>query len=216
LEAASRASLSVIASSARARRSEVTSVSPRSTFLGYFLPRERAHRASRHRQRRAFARWRRADGGATWADHGVRKLEWAPRRWKTDALLLGDPRGRDDGIRQELAMGIGTSSAARCAQPEPSSRAGSPTAARVPHTWYPRNCGHITIRLTRDVAKDPPRAIYQLAHEVVHLISPSGRVQVGLRTWRKALRQCSPMKWLSGMRISGAQLRTLTEPHTKT
>jgi hypothetical protein len=45
----------------------------------------------------------------------------------------------------------------------------------VPHTWYPGNCGHIAIRLTRDVAKDPPRAIYQLAHEVVHLISPTGR-----------------------------------------
>jgi hypothetical protein len=45
----------------------------------------------------------------------------------------------------------------------------------VPHTWYPGNCGHIAIRLTRDVAKNPARAIYQLAHEVVHLISPSGR-----------------------------------------
>jgi len=44
----------------------------------------------------------------------------------------------------------------------------------VPHTWYPGNCGHIAIRLTRDVAKDPARAIYQLAHEVAHLISPSG------------------------------------------
>jgi hypothetical protein len=44
----------------------------------------------------------------------------------------------------------------------------------VPHTWYPGNCGNIAVRLTRDVAKNPPRAIYQLAHEVVHLISPSG------------------------------------------
>jgi hypothetical protein len=45
----------------------------------------------------------------------------------------------------------------------------------VPRIWYPGNCGHIAIRLTCDVAKDPARAIYQLAHEVVHLISPSGR-----------------------------------------
>jgi hypothetical protein len=45
----------------------------------------------------------------------------------------------------------------------------------APHTWYPENCGNITIRLTRDVAREPARAIFQLAHEVVHLISPSGR-----------------------------------------
>jgi hypothetical protein len=44
----------------------------------------------------------------------------------------------------------------------------------VPHNWYPGNCGQIAIRLTHDVAKDFPRAIFQLAHEVVHLISPSG------------------------------------------
>jgi len=43
-----------------------------------------------------------------------------------------------------------------------------------PHTWYPGNCGNIAIRLTRDVANNPARALFQLAHEVCHLISPSG------------------------------------------
>jgi hypothetical protein len=47
----------------------------------------------------------------------------------------------------------------------------------VPQIWYPGNCGHIAIRLTRDVAKNKGRAIFQLAHEVAHLISPSGRKQ---------------------------------------
>jgi hypothetical protein len=50
----------------------------------------------------------------------------------------------------------------------------------VPHTWYPGNCGNIAIRLTRDVARQQPRAIFQLAHEVVHLISPSGKSNMAL------------------------------------
>jgi hypothetical protein len=44
----------------------------------------------------------------------------------------------------------------------------------MPHIWYPGNCGYIAIRLTRNVARDLQRAIFQLAHEVAHLISPSG------------------------------------------
>jgi hypothetical protein len=31
--------------------------------------------------------------------------------------------------------------------------------------------------LTRDVAREPARAIFQLAHEVVHLLSPSGKTR---------------------------------------
>ncbi|MBR1071220.1 hypothetical protein [Bradyrhizobium liaoningense] len=44
----------------------------------------------------------------------------------------------------------------------------------APHTWYPGGCGNVAIRLTRDVALDPQRALFQLAHEACHLISPSG------------------------------------------
>jgi hypothetical protein len=42
----------------------------------------------------------------------------------------------------------------------------------VPHIWYPN--GFVAIRLTRDAATDPQKALFQLAHEACHLISPSG------------------------------------------
>lgn len=45
----------------------------------------------------------------------------------------------------------------------------------IPHTWFPENCRQIAVRLTRDVALDPPRALFQLAHQACHLISPSGQ-----------------------------------------
>ena len=44
----------------------------------------------------------------------------------------------------------------------------------VPHIWFPGDCGQIAIRLTENVRNDIPRAAFQLAHEVAHLISPSG------------------------------------------
>lgn len=44
----------------------------------------------------------------------------------------------------------------------------------IPQLWYPGNCGNIIVQLTRDVSTDPVRACYQLAHESVHLLSPSG------------------------------------------
>lgn len=46
-----------------------------------------------------------------------------------------------------------------------------------PQTWFPGNCENIVIQLSNESASEPHRAIYQLAHEVVHLLAPfRGRV----------------------------------------
>ncbi len=44
-----------------------------------------------------------------------------------------------------------------------------------PGTWYPGDRKHISVRLSANAAHDPNRAYFQLAHEVVHLLSPTGR-----------------------------------------
>lgn len=44
----------------------------------------------------------------------------------------------------------------------------------IPHIWYPGNCKHVAIRLSMAALPNPSRALYQLAHECVHLLSPSG------------------------------------------
>jgi hypothetical protein len=45
----------------------------------------------------------------------------------------------------------------------------------VPHTWYPGDRDRIIIRLAVNALQDSKVAQYQLAHECVHLLSPSGR-----------------------------------------
>lgn len=43
-----------------------------------------------------------------------------------------------------------------------------------PFVWYPGDAKHISIILTDSARNDPNQAIFQLAHEVVHLLSPNG------------------------------------------
>jgi len=43
-----------------------------------------------------------------------------------------------------------------------------------PRIWYPGNCGHIAIQLSLDALNDEILACHQLAHEVIHLLSPTG------------------------------------------
>ncbi|MGT2469291.1 hypothetical protein [Paraburkholderia terrae] len=43
-----------------------------------------------------------------------------------------------------------------------------------PGIWFPGNCKHVAIRLSMSAVGNLPIAIYQLAHECVHLLSPSG------------------------------------------
>jgi len=39
--------------------------------------------------------------------------------------------------------------------------------------WYPGNCSQVVIQLTQTCLTDLRRASYQLAHECIHLLSPS-------------------------------------------
>ncbi len=43
-----------------------------------------------------------------------------------------------------------------------------------PQTWYPGNRSHIIIQITNTAASDMNLACFQLSHEVIHLLSPSG------------------------------------------
>ena len=47
-----------------------------------------------------------------------------------------------------------------------------------PEIWYPSpsdNRKHVIIQLTKKASQDKKSAIYQLSHEVIHLLSPAGR-----------------------------------------
>lgn len=57
-----------------------------------------------------------------------------------------------------------------------------------PCMWYPGDRGHIVIQLGKECLTDFNRAIYQLAHEVIHLLAPTGgepvnNLEEGLATW---------------------------------
>ena len=57
-----------------------------------------------------------------------------------------------------------------------------------PQIWYPGNRKHIVIQLTKESLYDEFQAIYQLAHETIHLLSPSGNsnaniLEEGLATY---------------------------------
>ncbi len=43
----------------------------------------------------------------------------------------------------------------------------------VPQLWFPGNCGHVVIQLSTSAMNDMNRALFQLSHEVVHLLDPS-------------------------------------------
>lgn len=42
----------------------------------------------------------------------------------------------------------------------------------VPQIWFPGNCNHIAIQLGTDALNDVNKALFQLAHECVHLLDP--------------------------------------------
>ncbi len=44
----------------------------------------------------------------------------------------------------------------------------------IPHLWFPGNCGNVSIMLTDTARLDQRQAIFQLAHETVHLLAPTG------------------------------------------
>ena len=56
-----------------------------------------------------------------------------------------------------------------------------------PMIWYPHNCKDVVVMLSTGVASYPNSAIFELAHEAVHLLSPTGSrhalvVEEGLAT----------------------------------
>lgn len=57
-----------------------------------------------------------------------------------------------------------------------------------PRTWTPGNCGHIIVQLDMNALTDRRDAYNQLAHECIHLISPTGKadanvLEEGLAVW---------------------------------
>ena len=56
-----------------------------------------------------------------------------------------------------------------------------------PRIWYPGNRGHVAIQLTDSARTDWKSALFQLAHEVIHLLAPLGHkgafnIEEGLAT----------------------------------
>lgn len=45
---------------------------------------------------------------------------------------------------------------------------------KCPRIWYPGNCKHIIIQITIDCINDINRAVFQVAHEAIHCLSPTG------------------------------------------
>jgi hypothetical protein len=57
-----------------------------------------------------------------------------------------------------------------------------------PRIWFPGDCNHIAIQITRQAIGDRNEAIYQLSHEVIHCLIPKeiGKESVleeGIATW---------------------------------
>lgn len=48
------------------------------------------------------------------------------------------------------------------------------TLEAQPQIWYPRSCENIVIQLTTNCMNDMNQAVYQLSHEAIHCLSPSG------------------------------------------
>lgn len=52
------------------------------------------------------------------------------------------------------------------------------TNLKQPEIWYPyisKNRKHLIIQLTKSASKDEKKALFQLSHEVIHLLSPAGK-----------------------------------------
>lgn len=73
-----------------------------------------------------------------------------------------------------------------------------------PSLWYPGNRGNVSIRLGRSAADDPSQAFFQLAHEVIHLLAPSGGMHApvfeeGLATaFADEQAEAQGLNWCSG------------------
>ncbi len=48
------------------------------------------------------------------------------------------------------------------------------TSDVLPRIWYPGNCKNVIIQITMNCLNDINRAVYQVAHETIHCLSPTG------------------------------------------
>lgn len=75
-----------------------------------------------------------------------------------------------------------------------------------PQLWFPGNIRHVVIQLSLECRTEPLRAYYQLAHETVHLLSPTGGrdttvLEEGLATYFSEMYMLEHFEspWHSGM-----------------
>jgi hypothetical protein len=48
------------------------------------------------------------------------------------------------------------------------------TSASIPQIWYPGNCNNVAIQITSDCINNLNKAVYQVAHETIHCLYPTG------------------------------------------
>ena len=95
-----------------------------------------------------------------------------------DDLVLSQRLPTDNGWSYTLASRLGQLLRSAEQQFGPRDTSYTPLGfefvADGPRTWYPDNCRHVIIQLGSTCATDIVRACYQLAHESIHLLSPTG------------------------------------------
>mgnify|MGYP000765033476 CR=1 FL=1 len=57
-----------------------------------------------------------------------------------------------------------------------------------PQIWYPGNCNHVIIQVTKDCSNNMEKAIFQVAHEAIHCLCPNPKkkatvLEEGLATY---------------------------------
>lgn len=93
-----------------------------------------------------------------------------------DSLIIANPLPSGDGYTWTLASRLGEMIAYIEAQFGERDRSktilGIEFCDSGPQTWFPGNRGHIVIQLGLSAKEDPVQALFQLAHESVHLLDP--------------------------------------------
>lgn len=93
-----------------------------------------------------------------------------------DSLVIANPLPSGDGYTWTLASRLGEMILNIEAQFGKRDRSwtilGIEFCDNGPQTWFPGDCGHIVIQLGPLAKEDQVQALYQLAHESVHLLDP--------------------------------------------
>lgn len=94
------------------------------------------------------------------------------------SLLVAAPLPGGDGYTWTLASRLGEMLALAEERYGPRDHSytvlGVEFMAGIPQIWYPENRRYIVIQLSLECLTDKRRAYWQLAHECVHLLSPTG------------------------------------------